>query len=111
MVEGDHIAPVGERAQGVEVAVVAEPGADDHPGGALAGGGGEDAQVDAERDGRLLGHAGELARAHHADDGADDGAGGRLPLRGLNTGHKPKPYPGPMSGPIPRPAYPVRFMG
>ncbi|GII75467.1 hypothetical protein Sru01_04490 [Sphaerisporangium rufum] len=82
--------------------MVADPHVADHPGGALVRGGGQDAQVDAERDGGLLGHPGELAGPHHAYDGAydgaDDGPAGRRAGAGRNTGHSLRPYRGRRGG-------------
>src|SRR5690606_29897546 len=71
VVEGDRVAALGEVAQVVEGTVVADPGVDDDPGGALVGGAGEQAQLDPEGDGGGLGHPGELSGADDADDGAD----------------------------------------
>ena len=61
--------PGGEPAQVVEVVVVAEPHVAHGLGRALLHRGGEHAQADAERDGGLLQHAGELAAPDHAHDG------------------------------------------
>ncbi len=69
VVEGDHGGAVGEGAQRVEVAVVADPDVGGDQGGGLAGVGGEHPQRLPERDGGLVGHPGQLAGPHHGDDG------------------------------------------
>ena len=83
VVEGDHGGALGEREQGVEVAVVAEADVRGHEGGRLVGAGGEDPQRLAERDGGLVRHPGQLAAADHGDDGQSgarvDGSGHGCP--------------------------------
>ena len=69
VVEGDHGGAVGEPLQRVEVAVVAEADVGGDQRGRLVGPVGEHPQRLAERDGRLVGHPGQLAAADHRDDG------------------------------------------
>lgn len=77
VIEGDRVAPLGEVTQVRQGPVVAQAHVGDHAGGALVRGVGQDPKLDAEGDGRLLGHPGQLARSDHADDGSDGTGQGR----------------------------------
>jgi hypothetical protein len=69
VVEGDHVAALRERRDGVRVVVGAPP---DVPAAArrrLVRGGGQDAQGDPEGEGGLLGHPGQLPAPDHPHDG------------------------------------------
>ena len=69
VVEGDDGGAVGERRQGGEVAVVAEPDVGGDQGGGLGRVGGQHAQRLAEGDRRLVRHPGQLPAADHRHDG------------------------------------------
>ena len=69
VVEGDDVAALGERAQRGEVGVLAVPHVGGDERGAVVRALGEHAQRLAEGDRGLVGHAGQLAAAHHADNG------------------------------------------
>jgi hypothetical protein len=75
VVERDHIAACRERQQIGAAAVIPHPGARADPGRALAGVRRQHPESDAEADGSLACHAGELARAYHPDDWFDAAAG------------------------------------
>ncbi|GGX14873.1 hypothetical protein GCM10010321_31390 [Streptomyces chartreusis] len=67
VIEGDHIAPAGELAQRVEVAIVADDDIADHLRRGILRGVTEKLEPDAERDACLVCHTRELAPADHAD--------------------------------------------
>ncbi len=67
MVEGHHVAAPRERAQVVQGAVVADHDVGGHERRAVVGRFGEDSQRLTQRDCRLMGHPGQLARPDHAD--------------------------------------------
>jgi hypothetical protein len=67
VVEGDHVAAVGEVTQRVQVPVVADDDVARHPGGGVLRAVAQHPETDAERDACLVGHAGELPAADHAN--------------------------------------------
>jgi hypothetical protein len=69
VVEGQHVHTGREAAQRIQVGVMAEGDVRGDEGRGLVGRDREHAQRLAECDGGLLGHPGQLAAAHHADDG------------------------------------------
>ena len=68
VVEGHHVAALGEPLQRLEVGLVADLGAGHDLGGAVRAVAGQHPQRDAELDGRPRHHAGELSTADDADD-------------------------------------------
>ena len=77
VVERDDIAARRERQQISAAAVVPDAGARAHLGRALPGVGGQHAESDAQADGGLARHPGQLPGADHPDDGrAVAGRGG-----------------------------------
>lgn len=69
VVEGDHVAALGERAQRGQVGVVAVLDVGGDQRGTVVRGERQHAQRLAESDGGLVGHPGQLAATHHAHDG------------------------------------------
>jgi hypothetical protein len=69
VVEGDDLAPAGERAQVVQRGVLADDDAVGHQRGAVVRGVGQHPQRQAERDRGLVGHPRQLAAADHAHHG------------------------------------------
>ncbi len=68
MVEGHHIATLGECQQGFEIIMRTKPDIWDDLGGTLVGRKGENTQFDPEGDGRRGGHSGQLPSTHNAHD-------------------------------------------
>ncbi len=69
MVERDHLAALGEPPQRIQVGMRPDLDVGGDKSGAVVRTGGEYPQRLAEPDGGLMGHASQLAAAHHADDG------------------------------------------
>ncbi|EHM29188.1 hypothetical protein SPW_2406 [Streptomyces sp. W007] len=67
VIEGDHVAAAREGAQRVQVAIVADDDLAHHLGRRVLGSVTEQLEFQAEGDTRLVGHAGELTAADHAD--------------------------------------------
>ena len=102
VIERDDIAAGREGHQVVTVAVVADLGARAHLGGAVRGVRREHAEPDAQADGRLAGHPGELAGADHADHRHRRTAGNGCGPGGSGPGRSGLSGPGPgLSGPGP----------
>jgi len=78
VVEGDHVAVLREGPHRLEVGVLADGRAGDDERRRRRVALGEHRQLDAERDGGALHHAGELAAADDADDGESSGGALRL---------------------------------
>lgn len=67
VIEGDHVAAAREGPQRVQVAIVADDDLAHHLGRRVLGSVTEQLEFQAEGDTRLVGHAGELTAADHAD--------------------------------------------